>query len=216
MGGLTTYLEYFSLSELATELSTLNASNAVVTGLDVEPPSDGFAASWVQPGTQAAVGDTDPWGPSNGTFTMAQNTVLPTGFQTAASGAGAVGQVITAVSWNNGQITYLSYGWSNDTTTVYEVQTATATFSTVSTVAQQLAADGYIITAVGGTAANGLLLVGTRVQGDTTARPILVEDVQNGGSLSKIAYGGYAVVGFLINQDASSGALLNYIWIGER
>ena len=95
------------------------------------------------------------------------------------------------------------------------MQTATATFDTVSSVAQQLAADGYIITAMGGTAADGILLVGTRVQGDTTPRPMLIVDLASGGNTATLKDQGYAVVGDLINLD-SSGNLLAEYWIGER
>ena len=209
MGGLTTYYEYFSLSELATELSVLNTSNAVVTGLDVEPSSNGFAMSWVQPSTPTYASDIDPWNLSNETFNMNQTTVASSGFQAAASQDGVNGRVITAVSWNNGQIYYLSYGWARDTATAYDVQTATATFNTVSSVAQQLAAEGYIITAMGGTTADGFLLVGTRVQGDTMPRPILVVDTSQGESANSL-FEGYAIVGYLIDSNGYPH------YVGER
>jgi hypothetical protein len=209
-GGLTTYYEYFALSELETELSTLNATNAVVTGLDVESPSNGFAASWVQPSTPAYASDIDPWNLPNETFDMAQNTVAPSGFQVAASQDGANGRVITAVSWNSGQIYYLSYGWVRDTATVYDVLTATATFGTLSSVAPQLAAEGYIITALGGTATDGVILVGTRVQGDTTPRPILVVDTSQGESANSLFEQGYAIVGYLIDSNGYPH------YVGER
>lgn len=210
MGGLTTYYEYFSLGELATELSTLNVSNAVVTGFDVEPSSNGFAMSWVQPSTPAYASDEDPWNLPNETFDVAQTTVSPSGFQAAASQDGANGRVITAVSWSSGQIYYLSYGWARDTATVYDVLTATATFGTLSSVAQQLAAEGYIITAIGGTATDGLMLVGTRVQGDTTPRPILVVDTSQGESANSLFEQGYAIVGYLIDSNGYPH------YVGER
>jgi hypothetical protein len=210
MTGLTTYYEYFSMSELATELSSLSASNAVVTGLDVEPLYDGFASSWVQPSKPTYAADIDPWNISNETFDMAQTTVASSGFQAVASQDGANGRVITAVSWNNGQIFYLSYGWARDTTTAYDVQTASATVDTASSAAQQLAAEGYVITAMGGTTADGILLVGTRVHGDTTPRPILVTNTAQVESSATLAEQGYAIVGFLID---SSG---NQYSIGER
>jgi hypothetical protein len=218
--GLSVYYSYqnfstFNDSVLETALNQISTANAVVTGLDTEQASNLFAASWIKPTASTSAGDTDPWGPSDGTFDMAMNTVSSDSFQTAASQDGADGRVITAVSWNNGQITYLSYGWSNDSTTAYEVQTISATFSTVGAVAQQLAAGGYIITAVGGTVSDGLILVGTRVQGDTMPRPFLFEDVVTGGNLTLVANGGYAVVGFLVNLD-SDGNALDYDWIGER
>jgi len=208
--GLATYYEYFSMSDLATELNSLNALNAVVTGLDVEPLYDGFAASWVQPSTPTYASDLDPWNLSNETFDVAQTTIGSSEFQSAASQDGANGRVITAVSWNSGQIFYLSYGWARDTTTAYDVQTASATTDTVSSVAQQLAAEGYVITALGGTTADGILLVGTRVRGDTAPRPILVTNTVEGGSSAILAEQGYAIVGFLFD---SSG---NQYTIGER
>ena len=135
--------------------------------------------------------------------------------QTAASQDGTNSRVVTAVSWNGGQISYLSYGWQSDTTTVYDVQTATATMDTVSSVAQQLAAEGYIITAIGGTAADGILLVGTRVHGDSLARPMMVANLAADESPENIYQQGYAVVGFVYIVD-STGDLLAGYWIGER
>jgi hypothetical protein len=51
-----------------------------------------------------------------------------------------------------------------------------------------LAAQGYIITAIGGDPTNGLLLVGTRVKGDTMPRPTDYVDYQGlQGSLPQIS-----------------------------
>ncbi len=185
MTSLTTYYQGSPFEEFATELNTLSASNAVVTGLDIEPLSDTFAASWVQTSAPKA-GGSDPWSLPNETFDMAQNTVTPADFQAAASQDGANSRVLTAVSWNSSQIFYLSYGWARDSTTAYEAKVATATVGTLSSVTQQLAADGYIVTAIGGTATDGILLVGTRVQGDTAPRPIMVVHATQGGELSSL------------------------------
>ena len=51
---------------------------------------------------------------------------------------------------------------------------ATADSNVIITAITNLANQGYIITAMGGNASNGLLIMGTRVQGDTLARPIEV------------------------------------------
>jgi hypothetical protein len=58
-----------------------------------------------------------------------------------------------------------------------------------------LAASGYIITAYGGTGdrGNGLLLVGTRVQGDTTPRPLFIANPEN---IAQMLLEGYTVVGY--------------------
>jgi hypothetical protein len=80
---------------------------------------------------------------------------------------GAHSRVITAVSYNAGQITYLSYGWQTDRSTVHETEVATATLGTAATVAQSLAAQGYIVAASGSDQAadgSGVRMVGTRVQ----------------------------------------------------
>jgi hypothetical protein len=109
----------------------------------------------------------------------------------------------------------LSYGWSNDSSTTYDVQIATATFETVSSVAQQLASNGYIISAMGGTSADGILLVGTRIAGDSMPRPIVVVNVPGSLSPQSLDSGGYAVVGLLYELDSDGNLLANY-WIGER
>ena len=109
--GLTMYYEFFALDSgrLSTELTTLSSSNAVVTGLDVEPLSDVFAASWVQPSTPTSASDTDPWNLANDAFDVVESTIASSDFQAAASQDGANGRVITAVSWNSRQVFYLSY-----------------------------------------------------------------------------------------------------------
>ena len=94
---------------------------------------------------------------------MEQNRVAPGDFQAAASQEGANGRVVTAVSWDDGQIFYLSYGWQKDASTTYDVQVEITNIDGVTGVAQQLANEGYIITATGGTFAEGIVPRGTRV-----------------------------------------------------
>jgi hypothetical protein len=59
-------------------------------------------------------------------------------FQESANSEGEHGRVITAVSYNSGQVTYLSCGWRNDTSTVYETQVSTVIISTAVHAAQNL------------------------------------------------------------------------------
>ncbi|WP_433967670.1 hypothetical protein [Tunturiibacter gelidiferens] len=137
-------------------IGNLSAANTVITSISLSSDYDVFGLSWIQTTTQS------------GGFDLSQNTIAPSDFQAAATQEGAHSRVITAVSYNAGQITYLSYGWQADRSTVYETQVATATLGTASTVAQSLAAHGYIITASGTAQAadgSGVLMVGTRVQG---------------------------------------------------
>jgi hypothetical protein len=202
--GLGTYYQGFWMDSgnFETQLGTLNNSTTVLTGIDVEPLSDIFAASWIVTST-------------GGGFDATQHTVSPANFQAEAATDGANGRVITAVSWYSGQILYLSYGWTGNAGTTYDIRTATATFDTIGTVAKQLSAEGYIITALGGTAADGLLLVGTKVHGDTLPRPFLFQNTVTGGNPNALANGGYAIIGFLVNLD-SEGNLLANDWIGQR
>jgi hypothetical protein len=173
----------------------LDNGNTVITAIDLQPVFDGFAASWIQSNQQ-------------GGFGMAQHTVSSTEFQTAVTTEGAQGRVITAVSHDAGQIFYVSYGWRGDATTVYDATTATATFDNVGSVATSLAANGYIITAIGGNYTDGILLVGTKVKADTMPRPIML--IPNGVSPQPLADRGYALVGFIIDANGLP------FWIGER
>jgi hypothetical protein len=94
--------------------------------------------------------------------------------QGASTEEGASGRVITAVTLQGTQATYLSYGWQGDAATVYETRAVTATSSAVGASATDLAQQGYIITAFGGNDTDGFLLVGTRAQGQTAPRTLTV------------------------------------------
>jgi hypothetical protein len=188
-------------------IGNLGAANTVITSISLSPDADVFGLSWIQ--------TTQPGG-----FDLSQNTIDPSGFQTAATQEGVHSRVITAVSYNAGQITYLSYGWQADRSTVYETQVATATLGTASTVAQGLAAQGYIITASGSAQAadgTGVLMVGTRVQGDTMARPMMVASGTQGlAGIDQLFQQGYAIVGIADESDPKTFRLVVQDWIGER
>jgi hypothetical protein len=173
----------------------ISSPNSVVTSLDLESPDTLFAVSWIQSNQSSG-------------FTLTQQTVAPSAFQAAAAQEGSQSRVITAVSCNAGQVVYLSYSWSKDVTTIYEAQVATASRANVATVASGLAAQGYILTAIGGSNINDTyLLVGTRVQGDTMARPFVAT---GGNSFAALDQTGYALVGVV--QDSQG----NTTYLGER
>jgi hypothetical protein len=188
-------------------IGNLGAANTVITSMSLSPDADVFGLSWIK--------TTQPGG-----FDLTQNTIAPSDFQAAATQEGAHSRVITAVSYNAGQITYLSYGWQADRSTVYETQVATATLGTASTVAQGLAAQGYIITASGSAQAadgTGVLMVGTRVQGDTMARPMMVASgTQSLAGIDQLFQQGYAIVGIADESDPKTFRLVVQDWIGER
>ena len=161
--------------QLGAATLTPASAGSVITSLDLEPASGLFALSWVQ-STPASNASAQSWDQSTqaSAFLANQNTVAPANLQATATLEGAAGRVITALSYDAGQITCLSYGWQSDVGTVYESQVVTSSTSNAPTAATNLAAQGYIITASGrADDAGNVLLVGTRVQGDTMARPFM-------------------------------------------
>lgn len=183
-------------SNFNSNLSAVPAGNCVVNSLDFEQSYDAYGLSWQC--SDAVSG-----------FDMASHTILPSSFQTAATQEGAQSRVITALSFDAGNLTYLSYGWQSDASTVYEVDAEPATLDNFQTVASNLALNGYILTAIGGEMTDGLLLVGTRLKGNTTPRPMRFQSFVN-PPLVQLNIEGYAIVG-LVNTPAG-----DTIWIGER
>jgi hypothetical protein len=179
-------------SGLASEAG-LGQPNTVITSLSTTPGMGYLGMSSIQ---------SSQTGPA-GIFDLAENTVAPGDFQAAANQEGAQSRVITAVSSDaDGNVFYLSYGWQGDATTVYETKVATATIETVNTAATALATAGYIITAIGelDDHAGTVILVGTRVQGDTLPRSMLIVTWgygQDGVSFAGLEQGGYAPIGIL-------------------
>jgi hypothetical protein len=160
--GLVYTYQSDALENLEPDLASSSTASSIVTTLDEEPANDIFAVGYAS--TTQTTG-----------FAMTLSNVAPADLEPAATELGAESQVITAVSFNaSGQVDVLSYSWQSDPSTVYDVQVATTTFEAMPSAAKQLAADGYIITAFGGNSTNGLVLVGTKVQGDTLPRPIIV------------------------------------------
>jgi hypothetical protein len=121
----------------------------------------------------------------------------------AATQEGASSRVITAVSNNAGEVTYLSYAWQADTATIYEAQVVTTSSTDASTAAADLAAQGFIITASGQADSIGnVVLVGTRVQGDTMARPFVA--AQGSSAIQAMTQQGYANVAVIVDLSNSS------------
>ncbi|MGH9514065.1 MAG: hypothetical protein ACRD3P_00100 [Terriglobales bacterium] len=180
------------------ELRSLVNGRNVFTSLDLELSNNVYAASWVESA-------------SGGGFQYFQQTVSSDQFQAVASQLGQQSRVITAVSFDiSGDVYFVNYGWASDVTTPYEVKTAGATAGTLSSAATNLANSGYIITALGGNSTNGFLLVGTRVQGDSLARPVMVVTPKSGTDLDPLMQSGDAIVGLIVNADFSN------TYIGEQ
>jgi hypothetical protein len=184
------------------------SSASVITSLDLEPDSNLFAISWAQLGQlsgEASVQSVQQIG-----FILDQNSVNPAELQSSATQEGAASRVITAISVNGSVVTYLAYAWQADTATIYETQVTTASTAQAPTAAASLAAQGYVITAIGQADNLGnLYLVGTRVQGDTMARPFIAAP---GGSQNQLMQQGYAIVGVIFNSTQSDYDT----YLGER
>ena len=184
------------------------APGSVITSLDLEPDSALFALAWVQSSTQAG-------------YDVSVQTVAPADLAAAATQAGAASRVITAISHDGSQVTFLSYGWQSDPATVYDVQVATASATTAPSAAANLAAQGYIITATGLADTSGnIYLVGTRVHGDTLARPFIIAQ-DSAGNISPngatMMQQGYATVGVIFNWPTGTpAASATYTTLGER
>jgi hypothetical protein len=172
---------------------------SVITSMDLEPADALFAVSWIQSAQQSG-------------FELVQNTVAPASLPEAAAQEGASSRVITAISNNAGNITYMSYGWRADTTTIYESQIVTASPSDAPTAAAHLASQGFIITATGLADRSGnVIIVGTRVQGDTMARQFVA--VQGSSAINAMMQQGYANVGVIVDLSNPEDP---YTYLGER
>ena len=118
--------------------------------------------------------------------------VYPANLQTQVAADGAASRIVSAVTFDRltGKFVLLSYGWQGDTTTAYEAETFIAQPANVLADAEQLANQGYFISAAGGDDSGGYALIGMRVAGDTIPRPWQA---------------GYTPAGLYNNQILSSG-----------
>lgn len=178
--GLTMLYQGRDYQHFESDLDTISAPNVVIHSLDLEPDNRAYAVSWVS--TLA-----------DGGFDLRREVVASAEVDAAVAQDGNESRVVTAVSFDcNGQANVLSYGWTGDTRTVFETRTRLTTIDSVVKEAQNLAAAGYIISAFGGNDANGYLLVGTRVQGDTIPRTLSVTTAVSSYSTSSAKQTAYS------------------------
>uniref|UniRef100_E6PYJ4 Ig-like domain-containing protein n=1 Tax=mine drainage metagenome TaxID=410659 RepID=E6PYJ4_9ZZZZ len=106
-------------------------------------------------------------------FDQRMELVDPANLQTQVAADGAASRIVSAVTYDriSGKFVLLSYGWQGDTTTAYEAATFIAQPANVLADAEQLANQGYFISAVGGDDTGGYAIIGMRVAGDTMPRP---------------------------------------------
>lgn len=157
-------------SSPVTDIPPPEAPESVITSLDFQPAYNTYAIAWIQTTQQ------------DGAFDLRREIVSPGAIQSTVAADAAQSRVVTAVSFDaNGQANLLSYGWQGDATTIYDAEVLTATAQPgIESAVQTLAGQGYILTAFGGDATNGFVLIGTKVHGDTLARPIEIADQSTG------------------------------------
>jgi Immunoglobulin domain len=193
------YVSANRFANLDSDVGNIDSGHAVITSVDLHPEDDTYAISYLE-----AVQSTG--------FTLTRGTVAPSALQSVATQEGSLSHVITAVSFNAGNVTYFSYAWESDPSTVYEAEVATATYATLGQAATNLGQAGYLITALGGNGTHGFVLVGTRVKGNTAPRPVLVGTAGSQQS-QQILSQGYAIVGYIVQY---SGGVSATTFIGEK
>lgn len=163
--GFTMYYYSGLYSNFASDVQQFSRSNTVITSLDFEPGPGFYALSAVQ--------TSQPGG-----FDYSMEVVPPSQVQATAAADGQASRIVTALTFDaSGNADMISYGWTGDTSTVYEVQTASVppgsnVCEAVVAAATSLASQGYFISAFGGNDTDGYVLVGMRVKGDTLPRPV--------------------------------------------
>lgn len=173
------------LENLDAALDTNAVTDTVITSLDIRATPGVFGIS------QAVDGRV-------GGYRLVEHAVALANLAGAAAAEGSQKRVITALSFDSGNIRYLAYSWEHDTTvTAYDTQVVTGAQGDVPAAAQALGASGYVVTALGGNTSDGFVLVGTRAHGDTRARSVLINPVP-GANLA-----GYAMVGDLIDAEGN-------------
>lgn len=180
-----------------------NDSSVVITSLSLTPSFNSAAIAVTHSSTSSG-------------FSWTEDTVPAAALQELATQAGLQGRVLTAISYDGTQATVFSYSWTADPNSVYEAKVVFSTVDTAIEDIKSLAAGGYILTTTGYSGAidgSGVVLVGTRVQGDTMPRPVLVGDVL-AGTIDPVFAQGYATVAVITKYQGDAIVLKNYV--GER
>jgi hypothetical protein len=161
---------FLQSTSVAAYLQSLAAANVVINSLDIEPTCGMEQA----PGAiGVALIET-----TQGNFDQRLEVVPSAQIQAQVAQDGQASRIVTAVSFDaSGNANLLSYGWTGDTTTVYETQASLVPPGQIASTATSLANQGYFISAFGGNDNSGWVLVGERVKGDSLPRPINVNGV---------------------------------------
>jgi hypothetical protein len=175
--------------------------SAVITSLDLEPGNHLYALTGMQSSQSTG-------------FTMTKQIVSPGEVSNTVAADGAIGQVVTAVSFDDstGQVDLISYAWTGNGGDTYDTEAMFASGADVASTATTLAKDGYIITACGGNDNDGYLLIGTKVHGDTLPRPVVAVTSTSGPDDSSGQIAGYAPVAFVGVPGSGSNFTVTIIY----
>jgi hypothetical protein len=129
LSGLTMKYQGGDYGTYASDFESLR-SNAVIISFDLEPASSGYGVSWVETS-------------QGGGFDYKLEVVPEAAIEATADADAANGRIITAASFDvNGKANLISYGWSGDTSTIYEAKTVVATAEDFVSTGTELASAG--------------------------------------------------------------------------
>lgn len=149
------------LANYESDLAALNTPDSVVQMIDLRPGDGVFGLEVLQL--------------QGGQFDLIEHVIAPGAIASTVASDAAQSRVMTAVSFDaSGQAHLMSYGWTGDTSTLYDTDVSIVAPQDVASSAQTLGSEGFVITAFGGDDTNGYVLVGTKVHGDTLPRPIQI------------------------------------------
>jgi hypothetical protein len=161
--------------------------SALVTSLDIQTAYDVYATAQV-------VSSADQ------TFKGLHQHVATADLVSTVQALTTTGSVVTALAPDSDQgFQVFSYTWGGDTSSKYEATVLTCPIADVGATFRALTAQGYILTALGGTRASEMRLVGTRLVGQMAIRPTLVS-VDGKGLTSDPLKQGYVTVGFVFDD----------------
>jgi hypothetical protein len=147
------------LGNFESDLKSLNTPDAVVQSLDMQWSIGAYGSEWLKI--------------QGGQFDLIERVVAPASIASTIAADALQSRVITAVSFDASRQAHLmSYGWQDDTSTLYDTDVSIVSPHDVVIAATALGSGGFIITAFGGDDTNGYVLVGTKMHGDSLPRPV--------------------------------------------
>ena len=174
-------------SSFDAEINRDMQGDTVVTSLDIQPSYDVYATAQVATSTDQ-------------TYKGLHQHVAAADLNATVQTITASGRVVTALAPDSDDgFQVFSYTWGGDTTSKYEASVLTCPIADVAATFKSLTAQSYILTALGGTRASEMRLVGTRLIGQTASRPTLVS-IDGKGLTSDPLKQGYVTVGFVFDD----------------